>query len=225
MLRLPAAVPSAICLRPATDARANRDTNSSMRNQPIGKRIPSPQLQPKSERRSYIMPRGDQTGPMGMGPKTGRGAGYCNGFDAPGYVTQPGFGSRSGGGFGRSRGQGRSYGCGQGRGFRQSFVPVGTPGRGRATAHPAPPRLTKKPRCANRPKFWKPGCGRSNSSWPTPAPKPNNPHAQRGKGDFASFPYFRFMDNQYNLCYSKYRNRKSPTRNRTYNVPFPSALA
>jgi len=80
------------------------------------------------------MPRGDHTGPMGMGPKTGRGAGYCNGFDAPGYVTQPGFGSRSGGGFGRGRGQGRSYGCGQGRGFRQSFVPVGTPGRGRATA-------------------------------------------------------------------------------------------
>lgn len=25
------------------------------------------------------MPRGDGTGPMGMGPMTGRGAGFCNG--------------------------------------------------------------------------------------------------------------------------------------------------
>jgi hypothetical protein len=27
-----------------------------------------------------MMPRGDGTGPMGVGPKTGRGAGFCAGF-------------------------------------------------------------------------------------------------------------------------------------------------
>lgn len=26
------------------------------------------------------MPRGDGTGPMGLGPMTGRGAGFCTGF-------------------------------------------------------------------------------------------------------------------------------------------------
>ncbi|MFA5310935.1 MAG: DUF5320 domain-containing protein [Candidatus Omnitrophota bacterium] len=32
------------------------------------------------------MPRGDGTGPMGLGPMTGRGAGYCAGYATPGYV-------------------------------------------------------------------------------------------------------------------------------------------
>jgi len=49
------------------------------------------------------MPRGDKTGPMGMGPMTGRGAGYCNGFAVPGYANPTPF---AGG-----------YGCGLGRGF------------------------------------------------------------------------------------------------------------
>lgn len=47
------------------------------------------------------MPRGDGTGPMGMGPMTGRGSGFCAGFVAPGYVN-PGMGY--GIGFGRGRG-------------------------------------------------------------------------------------------------------------------------
>ena len=34
------------------------------------------------------MPGGDGTGPMGMGPMTGRGAGYCAGFAAPGSRTK-----------------------------------------------------------------------------------------------------------------------------------------
>lgn len=34
------------------------------------------------------MPRGDRTGPMGMGPMTGRGAGYCGGFGAQVLQTQ-----------------------------------------------------------------------------------------------------------------------------------------
>jgi len=32
------------------------------------------------------MPRGDGTGPAGLGPMTGRGAGYCAGFGVPGFV-------------------------------------------------------------------------------------------------------------------------------------------
>ena len=36
------------------------------------------------------MPRGDQTGPAGMGPMTGRAAGFCAGYSTPGY-TLPGY--------------------------------------------------------------------------------------------------------------------------------------
>lgn len=32
------------------------------------------------------MPRGDRTGPMGLGPMTGRRAGYCAGYPVPGYA-------------------------------------------------------------------------------------------------------------------------------------------
>lgn len=46
------------------------------------------------------MPRGDRTGPNGMGPMTGRQAGYCAGFDTPGFNNNY-FGARGGGGFGR----------------------------------------------------------------------------------------------------------------------------
>jgi len=37
------------------------------------------------------MPRGDGTGPAGMGPRTGRGLGPCSGYTTPGY-TNPGGG-------------------------------------------------------------------------------------------------------------------------------------
>jgi len=52
------------------------------------------------------MPRGDRTGPAGLGPQTGRGVGYCAGNDVPGYATagRRGFG----GGRGR-RGSGRRF--------------------------------------------------------------------------------------------------------------------
>ncbi|MBU7044731.1 MAG: DUF5320 domain-containing protein [Theionarchaea archaeon] len=56
------------------------------------------------------MPRGDGTGPMGQGPRTGRAAGYCAGYNTPGFMN-PGVG----GGFGRGRG---FWGGGRGRGFR-----------------------------------------------------------------------------------------------------------
>ncbi|MFH1079175.1 MAG: DUF5320 domain-containing protein [Pseudomonadota bacterium] len=32
------------------------------------------------------MPRGDRTGPSGMGPMTGRGAGFCAGYNVPGFA-------------------------------------------------------------------------------------------------------------------------------------------
>ncbi|NMC20049.1 MAG: DUF5320 domain-containing protein [Thermogutta sp.] len=55
------------------------------------------------------MPGGDRTGPLGLGPMTGRAAGYCAGFGIPGYVNSPygrgfwGWGRGRGGGRGRSR--------------------------------------------------------------------------------------------------------------------------
>ena len=51
------------------------------------------------------MPRGDGTGPMGMGPLTGRGMGYCIGAGYPGNVR--GGGRFFGRGFGMGRGMGR----------------------------------------------------------------------------------------------------------------------
>ena len=44
------------------------------------------------------MPRGNGTGPTGMGPMTGRGAGFCAGYDVPGYANG-GAGLRGGRGF------------------------------------------------------------------------------------------------------------------------------
>ncbi len=61
------------------------------------------------------MPGGDGTGPMGMGPMTGRGAGFCSGFSTPGYTN---FGGRFGMGFG----------FGRGRGFGRRFFISGLPG-------------------------------------------------------------------------------------------------
>jgi len=62
------------------------------------------------------MPFGDRTGPWGLGPMTGRGAGYCASYPAPGYMTPVpgrGLGRRGfGRGFGRGRGWGRGFGWG-----------------------------------------------------------------------------------------------------------------
>jgi hypothetical protein len=66
------------------------------------------------------MPRGDRTGPMGVGPMTGRAAGFCAGYPMPGYMNpMPGrrFGSGRGGG---------------GRGWRHWFYATGLPGWARA---------------------------------------------------------------------------------------------
>jgi hypothetical protein len=66
------------------------------------------------------MPGGDRTGPMGMGPMTGRAAGYCAGFPTPGW-TNLGFGR---GWFGGGRGRGR--------GWRNRFYATGLTGWQRA---------------------------------------------------------------------------------------------
>ncbi len=75
------------------------------------------------------MPGGDRTGPMGMGSMTGRGAGYCAGSPAPGFMNR-GFGG--GGGFGRGRGGGQ--------GWRNWFRSAGMTGPwGGASQQPAAP--------------------------------------------------------------------------------------
>ena len=65
------------------------------------------------------MPGGDGTGPLGAGPMTGRGAGFCAGFNMPGYASPAA-------GRGLS-GRGRGFGGG-GRGWRHCFWATGLPG-------------------------------------------------------------------------------------------------
>lgn len=84
------------------------------------------------------MPAGDRTGPMGMGPMTGRGAGYCAGYEAPGYAHPW---PRMGMGWGRGRGGGWGPwggGWGRGRGWRHSYYATGRPFWARYGYGPAP---------------------------------------------------------------------------------------
>ena len=71
------------------------------------------------------MPRGDRTGPQGQGPMTGRAAGYCAGYDVPGFmnpVSGQGRGGRRGGGRGRRNGF-----CGTGQPATLGLPPYGVP--------------------------------------------------------------------------------------------------
>jgi len=54
------------------------------------------------------MPRGDGTGPLGLGPMTGRAAGYCAGYPVPGFMNPI---------------PGRGLGLGLGWGYRAPFAP------------------------------------------------------------------------------------------------------
>ena len=60
------------------------------------------------------MPFGDRTGPQGLGPMTGRAAGYCAGYPVPGYMNpapgRGGWGRGGGWSAGRGRGRGRGFG-------------------------------------------------------------------------------------------------------------------
>lgn len=73
------------------------------------------------------MPRGDRTGPRGVGPMTGRAAGYCAGYGVPGYANPiPG------------RGFGMGWGCGGwGHGWRHWYYATGLPGWARFGYAPA----------------------------------------------------------------------------------------
>lgn len=73
------------------------------------------------------MPGGDRTGPMGAGPMSGRGAGYCAGYGGPGYMNPGGGWGRGYRGFGGGRGPG-----GGGRGWRHMYYATGQPGWARA---------------------------------------------------------------------------------------------
>ncbi len=68
------------------------------------------------------MPSGDRKGPLGFGPMTGRGAGYCAGHGVPGYMNPAGGSYRGREGFG----YGRGGGCG--RGYRNMYHATGLPG-------------------------------------------------------------------------------------------------
>ena len=95
------------------------------------------------------MPGGDRTGPGGMGPMTGRRAGYCADYDVPGFanpVPGRGYGQGWGRGGGRAWGYGRGGG---GRGWRNRFYATGRPrwARYAYASEPAwdvPPPLTKE---------------------------------------------------------------------------------
>ncbi|MEA1984122.1 MAG: DUF5320 domain-containing protein [Euryarchaeota archaeon] len=79
------------------------------------------------------MPGGDRTGPMGEGPMTGRGAGYCTGNELPGrtYPIPRGYVGRGRGAgvmhFGLWGRPGIGRGMGRRGGFRFSTVPVVDP--------------------------------------------------------------------------------------------------
>ena len=78
------------------------------------------------EKEVIKMPGGDRTGPAGMGPMTGRSAGYCAGYSVPGYMNPipgRGFGRGfgRGGGFGRGRGWGRGF-----YGYPPAYPPYAT---------------------------------------------------------------------------------------------------
>ena len=85
------------------------------------------------------MPGGDGTGPAGMGPMTGRAAGYCAGFDMPGFMNPiPGRGRGYGFGWGRGRGRGRGWRYG----YYATGLPVWGPAYG-VPPVPTPPQETE----------------------------------------------------------------------------------
>ncbi len=70
------------------------------------------------------MPGGNGTGPLGQGPMTGRAAGFCAGYQVPGYANPVG----GRGFFGRGRGfGGRGGGFGRGRGYSWAGAGFGFP--------------------------------------------------------------------------------------------------
>jgi uncharacterized protein DUF5320 len=75
------------------------------------------------------MPRGNGMGPEGFGSRTGRGAGFCNGFDQPGFMNS-GMGNRR-------------AGFGYRRNSQSGFMPAWR-SRGYDTFVPAEPTMVQK---------------------------------------------------------------------------------
>ena len=74
------------------------------------------------------MPRNNGTGPAGLGPMTGRGAGFCAGNSVPGYANpMPGQGV-----FGMGLGRGRA------RGMRNGYWATGVSGWTRVNSENLP---------------------------------------------------------------------------------------
>jgi len=70
------------------------------------------------------MPMGDRTGPWGLGPRSGRGLGYCSGYHYPGFMN-PSAGFLFGRGVGRGFGRGRGFWrAGYGRCWGYLYPPV-----------------------------------------------------------------------------------------------------
>ncbi|MCD4766940.1 MAG: DUF5320 domain-containing protein [Methanosarcinales archaeon] len=70
------------------------------------------------------MPGGDGTGPQGLGPRTGRAAGYCARYPDPGYMNPI---------------QGRGFYRGGGRGRRNLYYATGLTGWQRGAYSYPPP--------------------------------------------------------------------------------------
>ncbi|MBD3423181.1 MAG: hypothetical protein GF417_01900 [Candidatus Latescibacteria bacterium] len=91
------------------------------------------------------MPGGDRSGPRGMGPMTGRGAGYCTGNNVPGYMNPyPGGGFGRGRGWGMGRGGGFGWGRGYGRGWGAGYAPYAVPPAGANPAESEEEYLTRE---------------------------------------------------------------------------------
>jgi hypothetical protein len=73
------------------------------------------------------MPRGDGTGPQGLGPMTGRRAGFCTGFNDLGFANSA-----------ARLGLWRGYGGG-GRGWRHQYYATGQPYWTRPSTMPLTP--------------------------------------------------------------------------------------
>ena len=86
------------------------------------------------------MPGGDRTGPAGLGPMTGRAAGSCAGYTAPGYMNPVGGRGFWGRGRGRRRSWFRSWGW---LGRRRAAVGYPAAGLGQPDMTPAP-AITKE---------------------------------------------------------------------------------
>ena len=84
------------------------------------------------------MPRGDRTGPDGLGPMTGRAAGYCAGSNVPGYMNPAG--GRMGANVRYGRGLAWRRGHGGGRGYGRGYFPPVQP-----APYPPAPNTTITP--------------------------------------------------------------------------------